>query len=73
MEETKIRRKISSLLMRRKDVLFTSKQLSKELGVSYQTVLKYLAILEAKGVIECKKAGPAKVWFLRKRQRLFSL
>ena len=43
----------------------TITDVSKKLNIHYITATKYLAVLEAKGIIECRNIGMAKVFKIK--------
>jgi Mn-dependent DtxR family transcriptional regulator len=55
------KQKISQLLER--EPFLTTRDLSEKLGISRNTVAKYLEVMRAEGKVGYKEAGPAKAWF----------
>lgn len=51
----------------------TNNDIADLIGVNRNTVAKYLDVMHALGLVELKKYGPAKVWFLSERIPLTSL
>ncbi len=60
MKENKIQKKILNFLNKQED-LINLKELSKQLSISYPSILKHSDILEAKGKVTIKKYGNMKL------------
>ena len=65
---SKISSQIIKLLKANKDGL-TIKKISQKLGIYRSTASKYLLILERDGVVNSKKVGPAKIYFISDRRK----
>jgi predicted transcriptional regulator len=55
---------IIKILKKNNDGL-TITDVSKKLNIHYITASKYLAVLEAKGIVECRNIGMAKVFKIK--------
>jgi len=65
-DEKRVKDKIYNFLLEREEVPTTTKQIMASLNITYPTILKWLAVLEAEGKIKVSDYGNIKFYYINK-------